>query len=294
MNMNDIWLNEPNSCDYSEESFRYINTVSSEAKSIFLYMLEIGRMKEKKSRRIENENLNSFFFGIILDGKGTMTYKEHTFHLNAGSCVFIDCLEPHSYQSDKNNPWDMMFIHFAGGSSEEYYKLFDSTYVNAVRPDSIEPFKNILERIAEININSEPYTELITSKLITDLLTMLITFRYNEHDSNSKTLSTIKSIKEYIDENFTGEIYLDVLSEKFGINKFNITKEFKRTFGITISKYILFKRLSYSKHLLRFSDKSIEEISEICGFYDTSYFNKQFKASEDITPLKYRKSWTVR
>lgn len=292
--MNKICLYEPDSDEYTEDSFRHICTVSQEAKSMFLYLLETGHMKEKKSHRFENENLNSFFFAIILSGKGTMTYKGHTFHLSAGSCVFIDCLEPHSYQSDKNHPWDMMWIHFAGASSAQYYKLFDSTYVNAIRPENTKPFEDILNNIAEINRNSEPYTELITSKLITDLLTMLITFRYDEQEINSKAIAVMTSIKEYIDDNFVSEIYLEILAEKFGISKFNITREFKKTFGVTISKYILFKRLSYSKHLLRFTDKSIEEISDICGFYDTSYFNKQFKSSEDVTPLKYRKSWTVR
>lgn len=283
-----------NNSDFSSDSFRYICTVSPEAKSMFFYLLEIGHIKSTKGFRFENENLNSFFFAIVLKGRGSMTYKGHTFHLTEGTCLFIDCLEPHIYQSDKNSLCEMMFIHFSGVTASEYYKLFDSTYVNAVRPADIEPFKNTMKKIADINIKNIPYTELITSKLITDLLTLLITFKSTDSDENSKVSVIMNKIKQYIDEHFSDEIYLEVLAEKFGISKFNITREFKKIFGINISKYILAKRLSYSKQLLRFSDKSIEEISAICGFYDTSYFNKQFKASEDITPLKYRKSWTVR
>lgn len=278
-------------CNFTQNSFRHICTVSPEAKSMFFYLLEIAHIKSTEPYRFENENLNSFFFAIVLDGKASLTYKGHNFHLNEGTCIFIDCLEPHIYQSD--NSCDMMFIHFSGVSASEYYKLFDSTYVNVVRPADITPFKETMLKLADINIKSVPYTELITSKLITDLLTMLITFKTAD-DTNSKVPVYMQKIKEYIDEHFTDDIYLELLAEKFGINKFNITREFKKIFGINISKYILAKRLSYSKHLLRFSDKSIEEISAMCGFYDTSYFNKQFKSSEDITPLKYRKSWTVR
>jgi AraC-like DNA-binding protein len=279
-------------CNFTQNSFRHICTVSPEAKSMFFYILEIGRIKSNDAYRFENENLNSFLLAIVLEGKASLTYKGHNFHLNEGTCFFIDCLEPHIYQSDAS--CDVMFIHFSGVSASEYYKLFDSTYVNVVRPADLTPFKETMTKIADINIRSIPYTELITSKLITDLLTMLITFKNADYDENSKVSVCMTRIKQYIDEHFADEIYLEVLAEKFGISKFNITREFKKIFGINISKYILSKRLSYSKHLLRFSDKSIEEISAMCGFYDTSYFNKQFKASEDITPLKYRKSWTAR
>ena len=78
------------------------------------------------------------------------------------------------------------------------------------------------------------------------------------------------------------------------MSKFYLTKEFKKAYGVTISKYIISRRINYAKRLLRFTEKPIDEISEICGFYDTSYFNKQFKASEDITPFKYRKTWRER
>lgn len=78
------------------------------------------------------------------------------------------------------------------------------------------------------------------------------------------------------------------------MSKFYLTKEFKKAYGVTISKYVISRRIKYAKELLRFTDKPIDKISEICGFYDTSYFNKQFKTAEDITPFKYRKTWRER
>ncbi|WP_422487416.1 AraC family transcriptional regulator [Gudongella sp. DL1XJH-153] len=49
--------------------------------------------------------------------------------------------------------------------------------------------------------------------------------------------------------------------------------------------------MNYAKKLLRFSDKSIEAIASECGIPDTSYFNKVFKKSENITASRYRKDW---
>ena len=43
--------------------------------------------------------------------------------------------------------------------------------------------------------------------------------------------------------------------------------------------------------LLRFTDKSIHEISEMCGIPDTNYFIKLFKSAENMTPSEYRQKW---
>ena len=51
------------------------------------------------------------------------------------------------------------------------------------------------------------------------------------------------------------------------------------------------KRIGNAKWLLKYSDKSLEDVSLACDFYDTCYFNKQFKAIEGITPFKFRKSF---
>lgn len=50
-------------------------------------------------------------------------------------------------------------------------------------------------------------------------------------------------------------------------------------------------KINYAKHLLRFSDMSIEEIAHLCGFNDQSYFARQFKKSENMTCFAYRKKW---
>ncbi|MBQ3939804.1 MAG: helix-turn-helix transcriptional regulator, partial [Oscillospiraceae bacterium] len=56
-------------------------------------------------------------------------------------------------------------------------------------------------------------------------------------------------------------------------------------------QYIISKRINYAKRLLRFTDKPVEEISELCGFNDQSYFSKQFKKAENVTCLAFRRRW---
>ena len=40
--------------------------------------------------------------------------------------------------------------------------------------------------------------------------------------------------------------------------------------------------------MLRYTDKSIADIADECGFTDASYFAKSFKSSFGISPKDYR------
>ncbi|MBQ1349455.1 MAG: helix-turn-helix transcriptional regulator, partial [Ruminococcus sp.] len=62
-------------------------------------------------------------------------------------------------------------------------------------------------------------------------------------------------------------------------------------YGITINAYISRKKITAAKQLLRFSDKSIEQIGFEIGISDTNYFTRLFKKIEGITPGEYRKWW---
>ena len=101
----------------------------------------------------------------------------------------------------------------------------------------------------------------------------------------------LKTVLAHIDANFTSDIHLDELAQRFDISKYYLTREFKRAYGETIFQHIISLRINYAKRLLRFTDKSVEEIAALCGFKDQSYFSKQFKKAENVTCLAFRRRW---
>ena len=54
----------------------------------------------------------------------------------------------------------------------------------------------------------------------------------------------LEKVKIYLDEHFTEKISLDDLSDRFFINKYYLTRIFKETYGVTISHYVLFRRIT--------------------------------------------------
>ena len=64
------------------------------------------------------------------------------------------------------------------------------------------------------------------------------------------------------------------------LNKFYLTRIFKEQFGTSINSYLIEKRITHAKQLLRFTDKSVESIGMECGMGAPYYFSRMFKNVE--------------
>jgi AraC-like DNA-binding protein len=145
--------------------------------------------------------------------------------------------------------------------------------------------------IIDVNERKQPDAEIITSKYIVDLLTLALTVNISDQQYDSALKQKLAAVHNYIDDHFTEDLSLEKLSSQFYISKYYLTREYKRIYGKTIFQHIITARINYGKSLLRFSDKSVEEIAHLCGFNDQSYFARQFKKSENLTCFSYRKMW---
>ena len=64
---------------------------------------------------------------------------------------------------------------------------------------------------------------------------------------------------------------------------------FRKETGVTVKQYISDYRLNLSKKLLCNPHIKVSEIAERCGYSNANYFSKVFRASENMTPVEYRK-----
>ena len=66
-------------------------------------------------------------------------------------------------------------------------------------------------------------------------------------------------------------------------------RKFKQTFGTTVNKYFISKRLEKAEQLIKATDKSLTEIALDCGFEEISYFSRAFKQHFNMSPSHMRK-----
>lgn len=102
-------------------------------------------------------------------------------------------------------------------------------------------------------------------------------------------LGLAAEISEYIENNLSQDLSVNVLCRKFHISKNKLYNLFDKKYSRTINQFITDQRIVKAKSLLTTTDYQINEISCIVGIEDYNYFTKVLKKIVGETPRSYRK-----
>jgi len=98
----------------------------------------------------------------------------------------------------------------------------------------------------------------------------------------------IDQVISYLEDTHTHPFSLEIISQKFHMNRYRLSHLFKDTTGFTMLEYVQSKRIQTAKTLLQ-KDVSIAEISRQCGYEYYSNFYITFKKLTGLSPRAYQK-----
>lgn len=275
-------------------SNRIITTPSTYARSHYLFVQETGSLQSIEPHISKRENLASLLFFIVTKGSGTLTVRDKKYPIHTGDCIFISCLEEYSHESSNEDPWELSWVHFYGRDALEIYSHYkEQGGLFLFHPLDITTFSHALETLFDTLSAKGSFYELKCHKLLTDIVTAcyLESAAATKRTDRDSTHEKILAVRNYLEEHFTEDINLDFLSALFFISKFHLSREFKKTTGVTIGNYLNSRRINEAKRLLRFTKEPISFIAAACGIPDVNYFTKVFTKYESMTPSQYRKKW---
>ncbi|WP_175486814.1 helix-turn-helix transcriptional regulator [Sediminibacillus halophilus] len=94
---------------------------------------------------------------------------------------------------------------------------------------------------------------------------------------------------DYIDEHYADSLSLGALAEHFHYNPSYLSSYFSAHFHIGFSDYLNQVRIAKAKEILVTSTATVNQVSEMVGYGEPSYFCKVFKRIEGMSPGRYRK-----
>ena len=109
---------------------------------------------------------------------------------------------------------------------------------------------------------------------------------------NSDEQTTIKYLKEYVENNYIYDISMQEAAEEMGYSDAYFRKLFKQYFNQNFTAYLTEYRIKKAKELLSNTNHSIKDISRMVGYTDSNYFAKIFKRLVGEIPSKYRENLT--
>jgi len=108
--------------------------------------------------------------------------------------------------------------------------------------------------------------------------------------TDNHRMEQIKSVLEYIESHYKGNLTLEQLSQIAGMNEKYFCRVFRSITHQSPMDYVNFYRIEHAAYLLDSTTMSITTVGMDCGFTESSYFTKVFKKYKGLTPRQYRKS----
>lgn len=104
----------------------------------------------------------------------------------------------------------------------------------------------------------------------------------------AKNERLVVEIKDFISKEYMNNINVNSIAQNVFLSPNYISQIYKKETGETITDYLTRQRIDAAKKLLKETDLQIQQVSEMVGYEDASYFSKVFKKITGIYPQKYR------
>lgn len=262
-------------------------------------LVRSAALYEKITRNDECVGYDSRIFYIVSGDLTASVGGEKLGHLSPGNLLYIPAGTPYKLKSSYVR---MMVLTFdlTSENPEPQAKIpptekekFDGALLHKA---DIEPFdKTILIKDAEgmrdeflslgkLSASGDGnYFDELSARVKLILLRIA-----KGNDESALPSQMVMALDEYIRDNCRDEISNTEIGAIFGYHPFYVSSMLKEKKGVTLRQYVISYRLRLAKNLLELTAKSTQEIAEECGFTDSSYFAKSFKAAFGETPKEYR------
>ncbi|WP_029590911.1 AraC family transcriptional regulator [Franconibacter pulveris] len=104
----------------------------------------------------------------------------------------------------------------------------------------------------------------------------------------SDAASQMLRVRDYLHDGMALDIGLDELSRYAGVDRFRLTREFKKAFGLSPHTYLVRLRLRTARTLLAQGFKPALVATQV-GFADQSHLGRWFQRAYRLTPAAYQR-----
>ena len=204
-----------------------------------------------------------------------------------------------------DDPVDFYWFHFFSQFKE---KIFTSTATELI--DHMQSTKDTHQKIAlpqHFTLENDQQILILVHQMLSinnqlsyiderDYLTStLLIYLFKEFLSQNQTdeRSKINYIKEWIRVNISATLSVAEISTHVHLNPDYLTRLFKKYTGMTTLQYLNHLKIEVASLLLIRTEMSIKQIATAAYFTDPKVFAHKFKATTNLSPTDYRKSYRL-
>ncbi|MCV4344490.1 helix-turn-helix domain-containing protein [Pseudomonas capsici] len=142
---------------------------------------------------------------------------------------------------------------------------------------------------------AEPAERLLTSSLAHEMLSHALLgqvgLRDGLHLKGGLAPHLRRQLVDFIEMHLADPLSLGQLAGLCALSEYHFARMFRESFGLPPHQYLLARRLSHARHLLRHTAQPLSDIALACGFASASHFSNRFRQAIGATPGEYRQAF---
>ena len=239
---------------------------------------------------------NSIEILFVLQGHMTVTVEENCFELGEDDIFLIN---PHHIHETCSKDCSLIVVQIRLSEFHLDWAIPEDIQFDCCsagepgNPRRYFYLKHLIAMLLKNNSSGRPFSSLsnytCAVRLIEELCTNFRSTDPVQEPHSVKYLNRIRSIQNYIHENYMKNITLTEIARREFLTPTYLSAFFERTMGVPLSVYIANVRLDHAVNDLISTSDSIEMIASRNGFSSPRAFSAAFKKSYRLLPSEYRR-----
>lgn len=229
----------------------------------------------------------------VLAGECCFTADKHSYNLTPGQTLLVPRQVEHGYTNEKDEIAEFMEIKFSLPKDATDHQLLQSNIRVSDSPLVGLLFQQVIKEYSMMGSLAETssaayLTALLNAWTESERYNKPRQFQYVDASSFSE-LS--QDIVRYLEAHYAEDISLDTLAQALGYNKSYLCVAFRKNTHFTILDCLNMIRIRRAAELIVYSDHSLAQVSDMCGYASVSHFNRVFLKYVGITPGQCRRAY---
>jgi AraC-like DNA-binding protein len=264
---------------------------------------KVLEMRLKGGQEIEfySENLTMVGIGFQLGGRGKTAYLGYqdyfeqalmTYNLlyHRGLRTHTHIYGPEDFHMFSVSFTPARFLELVASSkvlTEQYTRILaeeDFFKLKGTDAKITPPLMQSVEALRHIDYNN-PLAEMLAEALVMSIIVHV--HAPDEAPPEPREARLVREVKTYLEENYLESHPIKQLSRQFGINEFDLKREFKARYNQTIFGYVQQLRMEKAKEGL-LAGKTIKEVAFEIGYEHPHHFSTAFRKWYNIPPSRLK------
>ncbi|WP_071130290.1 helix-turn-helix domain-containing protein [Enterococcus timonensis] len=244
-----------------------------------------------------------FEIQYFIKGRRHFFIEDRAFAVKPGSLVLVNSGQIHNTYSEKFIFHDRVLLLFEQEKFAPQMKTFDLDLlaffaknwgvIQIPQEDRVyieHLFARLAQEAADKNFMFKAEADLLMVELFIYLARLKNSGQAETLAPQSQEINeVVQQVTHYIRKNYATVGSLDELAKLFFVDKFYLSRIFKKSTGQTITEFTNIQKIQHAQKLLEDTNDSIAQISLKVGYENKTYFDRVFKKYVETSPVRYRK-----